>query len=214
MHHSLQRGLAIAIVALGLFQANRSSANLIVNGSFEVSNIGAGTFAILPSITGWTSTMGGGIEIQNHVAGLSYLGARHVELDSTSNSNMRQFAATALGSVYHLSFAYSARPGRKAADNSIEGYFNGGLLTTLMANGIGLENTNWRVFNFNVTGAAGSSVLEFRAVGPSNSYGGYLDGVSLAAVAEPPGLLLFAMGLRTMVRRLWRLTRSLKRLLS
>jgi len=201
----LKQFLPAIVLAVGLANPPAVLANLIVNGSFEEPNIASGSFSIFPSIGGWTTTFGPGIEIQDNVAGSPFLGAQHVELDSTANSGMAQTIATALGTTYHLSFAYSARPGITAADNGIDVFFNGGLLATLAANGVGLQNTNWQVFNFDVSGAASTSVLEFRATGASNSLGGYLDDVRLEKVSEPHALFLLGIGLLTLVPRFRRL---------
>jgi len=204
MHHLLKRFLPVMIVAVSLSQSSVTWANLIVNGSFEEPNIATGTFSIFANISGWTTTFGPGIEIQDNVAGSPFLGAQHVELDSTGNSGMAQTIATALGTTYHLSFAYSARPGVAAADNIIQVFFNGGLLDTLSVNGVGLQNTDWHVFSYDVSGAAVSSILEFRAGGNSNSLGGYLDDVRLEKVPEPQALFLLGVGLLYVMVRIRR----------
>ncbi len=170
-----------------------TQASLILNGSFETPDIPTGTFAVFASIPGWSTSFGPGIEVQDHVAGSPYEGDPFVELDSFSNSGMIQTSiATAAGNPYLVSFAYSPRPGRSAADNGIDVYFDGGLLISLATSGIGLSDTSC-LFNFPVLAAGAMSSLEFRAVGASTSFGGYLDAVSV--VPEPSGLFLLATGL-------------------
>jgi len=44
----------------------------------------------------------------------------------------------------------------------------------------------WTVFTYNVTASGTSSTLQFRATGPSNGYGGYLDAVELSPVSNSP----------------------------
>jgi hypothetical protein len=158
-----------------------ANANLLVNGNLEMPAIADKTYQIFASIPGWTTSFGPGIEIQNQVAGTSFDGVQHVELDSTGNSGMKQTVATVPGIPYLLSFAYSPRPGRPAADNGIEVYFNGALVKSVTADGTGLPDTKWTRYSVTVTPAMNNSVVEFRAVGTSTSYGGYVDDIILEA---------------------------------
>lgn len=194
MLNSVHRNLSIALV-LSLAPLSVAEANLIVNGSFEDPDIPFGTFSILMSIPGWTTTFGAGIEIQDHVAGLPYDGDQHVELDSFNNSGMLQtIMPTVPGGTYALSFAYSPRPNVAAEDNGIDVYFDGSLLASLQTSGIGLSQTSWTLYSYLVTATGSTASLEFRATGTSNSFGGYLDAVSFSA-PEPSTLLFFALGL-------------------
>jgi hypothetical protein len=174
------------------------NANLITNGGFETPDIGTGSFQVLSTIPGWTTSFGSGIEMQDHVAGSPFDGAQHVELDSFSNSGMLQQISTVAGQTYMLSFAYSPRPGVASDSNIIEIFFDNVLLDTLTASGIGLPDTSWSIFNYSVTATSGLSLLEFRAAGMSDTLGGYLDEVGLTAatsVPEPASLFLFCTGL-------------------
>jgi hypothetical protein len=182
-----------------LVLASPAHAGLITNGSFETPDIPTGTFAVFAAIPGWSTSFGPGIEVQDHVAGSPYDGDQFVELDSFSNSGMMQASIpTVLGNPYLVSFAYSPRPGRSAADNGIDVYFNGGLLISLATNGIGLQDTSWTVYSFPVIATGATSSLEFRAVGLSTSFGGYLDAVDAVGAPEPSTLLLLCAGLATM----------------
>ena len=176
-----------------LLLASPARANLITNGSFELPDIPGGTFAIFGAIPGWTSTIGGGIEIQDHVAGSPFDGIQHVELDSTSNSNMFQDIPTAPGQTYHLEFVYSPRPRILVGDNTILVFWDGGQIATLDGNGG--ADTLWQVSAFDLLASGNLTRLEFLAAGGSNSLGGYLDAVSLQQVPEPAILLLLGIGL-------------------
>jgi hypothetical protein len=113
---------------------------LVVNGSFEEPNIGGG-YSIFGSITGWYTTFGPGIEIQNNTAGSPFDGAQHVELDSDNSSGMAQSIPTVPGATYNLSFWVSQRPGA-GADNGLEVSWNGGVLDTILP-GAGGDQTAW-----------------------------------------------------------------------
>jgi len=185
----LRLSLAAAALTLAPLAAQ---ANLIVNGGFESPALSVGSWNVYQSIPGWTKTSGHSIEVQNHAAGAPYEGMQLVELDSYANSGMAQTVATAPGGHYLLSFAYSPRPGVGSASNGIELWIDGLLLDSFTAAGGGA--TNWSIRNYAVTGD-GATTIEFRAVGASDSLGGYLDDVRLNGVPEPGTLALLGLGL-------------------
>lgn len=163
---------------------------LVTNGSFEEPIVNR-SFQVFPSIPGWESTEGAGIEIQTGPFGSPFDGNQHVELDSFSSSNMFQDIPTRRGGNYRVQLAYSPRPGRTEADNAINVLWNNQEIERLSANGRGLSNTNWNRLAFDVVGNSDATRLEFSDVGPSNTFGGYLDQVSVREVPEPdPSLIL------------------------
>lgn len=182
--------------ALGV-AAPGAQANLIINGGFESPDIATGTFAILGTIPGWSTTFGAGIEIQDHVAGSPFEGDQHVELDSVGNSGMVQTVVpTVAGTGYRFSFAYSPRPGVSLASNPIDVLVNGVLIDTVSASGIGLTDTSWTIHSYLVSAVGTSTAIEFRATGTSDSLGGYLDDVRFDVnVPEPAGVALVLTGL-------------------
>lgn len=197
---NLRHGLVIAGLGLAPLAAQ---ANLIVNGGFESPDIATGTFSIFAAgIPGWATTAGPGIEIQDNVAGAPFEGQQFVELDSTGNTRMAQSVATGLGQGYLLSFAYSPRPGIAGGSNGIELWIDGLLRDSFTGAGIG--TTNWAVRSYSIVGD-GSTLIEFRAIGTSDSLGGYLDDVRLTT-PEPGtialgGLALTALALLRRRRR-------------
>lgn len=162
-----------------------AATNIVSNGSFEDPSLGFGTWSVYPSITGWTTTSGSGIEIQNHAAGDPSDGDQLVELDSFSNSGMKQTLNTASGYIYTISFDYSPRPGVSASSNGIDVYWDGNLIASITADGG--PNTIWTTYPYPVTATGSSTDLEFVATGTNDSLGGYLDSVSLVLSGCPEG---------------------------
>jgi hypothetical protein len=75
-------------------------------------------------------------------------------------------------------------------------FWNGLSQGTFTGSGVGNSGNVWSIKNLTVTGAATASLLTFKAVGTSDSYGGSLDAVSLtSAVPEPETYALMLAGL-------------------
>ena len=181
---------------------NNPSCNMLVNGDFEAPIIPNQTWNVFQAIPGWITTSGAGIEIQNHVAGSPYSGNQFVELDSNNNSSMEQLVSTISGDHYLLSFEYSARPGEPANTTPIELDWGGVKIATLDLSGIGHTDTVWHQYQFNLVGNGNVEALSFKALGTDDSFGGYLDNISLngkcpppSSVPEPATMSLLGLGL-------------------
>lgn len=179
--------VAIGVVAMGVLiqrqVAGASTPELVTNGGFEMPAIPAGTYAIYhtPIPGQWTEDgpKACGIEIQNHVAGSPFEGKQFTELDSNCATEIHQDLATVKGRRYVLSFEFSARPGRGAADNILQTWWNGRLIDTEQADGTGLRDTAWRRFSLTVRATGPTTRIAFADAGVSDSYGTYLDAVSV-----------------------------------
>ncbi|MGB7442968.1 MAG: heparin lyase I family protein, partial [Coleofasciculaceae cyanobacterium] len=85
---------------------NNPDGNLVSNGSFENNSVLEGEQKFFPSIEGWFTTVGSGVEIKKltDTFGAAAEGNSWVELDSHSNSGFAQELNTQVGELYELSF--------------------------------------------------------------------------------------------------------------
>ncbi|HLF27899.1 MAG TPA: DUF642 domain-containing protein [Anaerolineae bacterium] len=171
-------GLLLALPPVSTLQA---TTNLVENGSFEQPALSQNSFQYLGSIPGWALSEGTAIEVQNRIQGWPAAeGYQLVELDSTSSSGIYQDIPTTPGAAYLLRFAFSPRPGRTASDNVLEVNWNGARLGELISeDGSDLATTAWTYYTFTVVASSGASRLEFADRGVSNSFGAFVDDVSL-----------------------------------
>ena len=149
---------------------------LLVNGDFEAPTIANGSWQVRKAIQGWQTSFGPGLEIQRHVAGEPYRGEQFVELDSNASSGIYQEVTTHEDELYDLTFAFSARRGTALKDNHVRVLWNGVEVASVVAE---TTNPDWRVQQLQLRGRDGTSRLELEDVGVSNSFGTYVDAVSL-----------------------------------
>ncbi len=176
---------------------------LIQNGSFEEPLVAPSTYSIIPDsdpllkwLVAWVNPQVNGIlglEIQNHIAGDPAAGSgdQFAELDGDHPVTISQDVSTVPGTTYALSFKYSARPGRDAADNTIEVKADGNVLGAVLADdGTSNTNTVWGAQSRNfVADGDGTTKIEFKDTGTDTSYGGYIDSVSLRCVPPTPPVI-------------------------
>jgi hypothetical protein len=72
MQKRLLTGVALGVMLFGM--AGVADADMIINGSFEKPGLDH-AWAVYQSIEGWNTVSGSGIEVQDNVAGTSYLGS-------------------------------------------------------------------------------------------------------------------------------------------
>ncbi len=168
-----------AIVALAATTPAFAVTTFFTN--FDSLVVAPNTFVIVQSIEGWNATAGAGIEVQNNVAGTPFSQPNLVELDSNNNSAMSRLIDPG---NYQLTFRYSARPGRPATTNPIEVLLDSLSLGFAQQNGVGSGDTNWIpvLATFSVRTP---TTLTFRAIGTSDSFGGYLDDIRLTGTGVP-----------------------------
>lgn len=178
---------ALAAVALAATPALSATAFFT---NFDSTNFGPGAgFTILANYEGWNTFSGPGIEVQyNNVAGVSFSGTNHVELDSNANSAMQRSIDPG---DYILTFYYSPRPNVPTGSNGITVLVNGVDIFNVSGNGGGGTSWTQQTVFFNL---AAPGTLRFAAVGTSDSLGGYLDDVRLAAVPEPASWAMMIAG--------------------
>lgn len=173
-----------------------ANVNLIENGGFEAPAISPNSWSIIPPsntslkwLVSWIgSPVNGtlGLEIQRNVAGTSFAGSQHAELDGDHPTTIWQTIPTVPGKEYKLDFQYSARPGVATADNKIDVKVDGVVLGAQLANdGTALGDTSWTAQSRTFVATGTTTKVEFADAGADTSYGGYLDEVSVRCQGDP-----------------------------
>lgn len=175
--------VACLLVACAATAAFGGPVNLITNGGFEDPAIAPGSFTVLPSVTGWTSTAG--IEVQSSNSqgpGLvTPFGNQYVELNVLGPSTLSQTIATVPGQMYNLDFSLSAHPG--TGSNSVRVGFTGNPDAIFTATDTG--TLDFQSFKQSFLASSATSTLSFSPTGTfaNPQLGDELDNVSLAAQA-------------------------------
>ena len=164
--------------------------SLVVNGGFETPALANGTWHVYSNAdagsTSWNVESGAGLEIQNHAAGDPHTGNQLAELDSDNSSVISQMISTVAGKQYRLTLWYSPRPNVPAGDNTIGvnvKVTSGSVIVindTIGATSAGGSDTSWQKITYNFIATDASTKIMFSDMGDySNSYGGYLDDISV-----------------------------------
>lgn len=200
LSHSMNTAIILASMAVA---PQVMAVELVVNGSFEEGRIASGSYTINNAVTGWTrstlandgvASIGSGIEIQNNVAGAPAAGAgvQFAELDSDGVTKIFQDISTTAGSQYKLSFLFSPRPGVQSNIMNIN--WGSQQVDTLTA--AGGATTSWTSHDYILTATGASTRLSFGNLSEkSDSYGSYVDMVSVQPVPVPAAVWLMGSGL-------------------
>lgn len=203
--------LLAAALAIGMV-SSASAVSLVANGSFEktddriglngdaldtlVGQSGNNSWDIYKSLPGvWNSVSGDGIEVQTSktIPLAPKDGDHYVELDSNNNSAMEQVINFATSGLYRLSFWFSPRTA-DASTNGLEYSISGGILAAQEVigagdgGGVGVWTKITKLF---MVASPDSYNLRFAAIQNSDSYGTFLDDVSIVSeVPLPPTAIL------------------------
>ena len=129
-----------------------------------------------PMITLYTDSSPNGfkITIALEELGLTYH-LRHIKIDQGENRSPAFLRLNPHGRI----------PVLVDASNGITLFLNGSMLNPPgEITSLGGATTNWMSHTVNFTASAGDTIM-FAATGLSDSYGGYLDNITISAVPEP-----------------------------
>ena len=130
---------------------------LLIDGSFETSGVGANTWIHTPTVGGWQSST----EIETWGKGFYGLtasnGNNFAEQDyDTRLSNIFQNVKTEAGASYSFSFDFMKRPDSVLGSDTIKVYWNGNWVGT-----VDPTVSVWHGATFSVIGTGGIDKIEF-----------------------------------------------------
>ena len=219
-------GFKIAAVTgvAAFFMTAQASAAVIFEDSFELPRVQ--TWQVFQTGVGdngdWDLIDGAGIEIQRsqgpgHVQ--AFDGDQYVELDSdrrrggqidnfATNSAMAANVDFVAGQTYEISFAYRPRTSQFWNDNGINLFAleYDGVTPSNQQHLIGISEStltlsDWTIVSVIYTAAQDINAIAFQATGITNTFGGFIDAVSvtqLTQVPVPAALPLFGAGLASL----------------
>lgn len=175
----------LAVAALLLGSARVSSANAIVNGSFETLpsafTQGGGTWDLYESILGWSSPTDL-IEVgQGGVYSVTGFDGQNVlELDANNNATVSQIVTTP-GGAYTLDFLYANRASLPVSTTMFDVLWNGVAVVTNLS-----TTSNLMLLYSTQVIATGNDTISFVGKGTNDSLGAIIDKVQLNEVVVNP----------------------------
>jgi len=171
--------------------------NLIHNGSFEEPAIGEG-WGTFHSIPYWSLESGPNFEIQHGILGGPSEGLQHAELDAypvPGSIAISQTFDTEPGGLYRLRFAFAGRPGTGLENNVLgveisdvtpdvaSGLIDFQLLDDAQNPVVGdpaaSGDSGWHYYTAAFAASGTRTKLRFQDLGTSDTYGTFIDDVSL-----------------------------------
>jgi len=163
---------------------------LMMNGGFEYPTVTAnnGQWQIFTTWFDWIaerlSNGASELEFQAWYSNWApYAGNQYVELDGNGSTKIYQDIETISGATYTVSYAFSPRPG--TVDNWLLVTINGTTAATHSADGTWLSDTSRTSYNFTFVATGSTTRVAFTNTDVSDSYGTFLDGVSVSCSANP-----------------------------
>lgn len=153
--------------------------NLLTNGGFEAPALGNGAWNVFPTIPGWRTVSGPGIEVQAGAAGTPAEGRQLVELDSHAPTSIAQDVATSPRQRYEVRLSFAARAGTNRATNRLAVVWEGQVIARIDADGTGTDQPRWVTVSYFVTARGRQATLELRDEGAADGLGTYIDNVSV-----------------------------------
>ncbi len=164
---------------------------LIVNGGFESPQLDPETCTIVPSsgplgwFVDWASVLSQGtpgLEIENLRQYPNNSGNQHAELDGYHPTKIWQNIQTIPGKEYELTFAHAMRADSPLGetDNTMDVLVNGVTLMNVVGTSPAYTSHTQRFIADNA-----ETSIAFVDTGADNSYGNFLDDVSLRCAGDP-----------------------------